>query len=188
MGCRRAFRPDAFGKSIGPEGPPTRNRLSLWRAGARCFAVNPLSCGRPRTKRPAGARARMRAIPSSAQGCAVDGTRPRPADPVGRMPTGRNVRGALSLGYFSLGKHCAAGAARTAKPATKGRRAGCPESREVTSPQGCGLNTQGRESVSPDRCNAKNRITTPATPSSPAIAPPATRGTTRPGTRSRVPT
>jgi hypothetical protein len=39
-------------------------------------------------------------------------------------------------GHFSLLAHCAAEAALTAKLAPKGRRAGCPESREVTKRKG----------------------------------------------------
>jgi hypothetical protein len=47
----------------------------------------------------------------------------------GRMPGERAVRGVF-LCLLSLHKHCAAGAARTAELAPKGRRAGRPESRE----------------------------------------------------------
>jgi len=42
----------------------------------------------------------------------------------------------LRAGNFLLLAHCAAGAARTAKPAPEGRRAGCPESQKVTKEKG----------------------------------------------------
>jgi hypothetical protein len=42
----------------------------------------------------------------------------------------RPARGSLSLACARENNHCAAGAARTAEPAAKRRRAGCPESRE----------------------------------------------------------
>src|SRR6185295_14921079 len=56
-----------------------------------------------------------------------------------QLPDARRPRylGCVSLGDFSLHKHCTAGAARTAKLAAERRRAGCPESRKVTrSPAG----------------------------------------------------
>jgi hypothetical protein len=54
-----------------------------------------------------------------------------------RMPGERATGGVLSFGDFSLHKHCAAGAARTAQLAAEPRRAGCPESRKLPArPQG----------------------------------------------------
>jgi len=83
-------------------------------------------------RRPAGARARCAASPN-AHGCASGEPRSGLANPQHRdCAEGATDRGVLSFGYFSLHEHCAAGAARTAEPAAKRRRAGCPESRKVT--------------------------------------------------------
>jgi len=71
----------------------------------------------------------MPASSLSAHGCAVSEPRSLLADPEGRMPGGRAIRGVF-LWLLSLHKHCAAGAARTAELAAKRRRAGCPESRK----------------------------------------------------------
>src|SRR5690606_3745856 len=54
---------------------------------------------------------------------------------------GRSVRGALSLGYFSLGKQ-----------------------REVTRLQGCRRNTQGREPVSRQRTKSEEQTPSPPDP------------------------
>jgi hypothetical protein len=122
---------------------PTRNAgalrcLLLLRAGARCFYGVPVRCGRQRTKRPAGAARGIAPLPLSAHGCAVSGTRPLPANPPGRMPGGRSVRGALLFGYFLLGTQ-----------------------EKVTRLHGCRRNPAGRESVSPHNTNSEKPNTIP---------------------------
>jgi hypothetical protein len=78
--------------------------------------MGPLWRGERVEEKPEGARA----------GCALSDPRNPLAKSEGRMP-GDRATGDVFLWLLSLHKHCAAGAARTAKLAAERRRAGCPE-------------------------------------------------------------
>ena len=86
---------------------------------ALCSSPGP---SRPRQVREGKARRvarRMRASSLPVQGRTVSEPRSALAESPGRTPGDRGREGALLFGYFLLGKHCAAGAARTAKPARR---------------------------------------------------------------------
>jgi hypothetical protein len=102
--------------SLASEGPHGRARASCaQKRGFRSWlSWGPVwSGGGPEEQPRQRARAGMRASSAKAQGCAS----PNPGGPTQTRAAGRVARGVLSLGYFSLDKHCAAGAARTPKAA-----------------------------------------------------------------------
>ena len=129
-----------------------KNPLLAWaRRRALLAPSNPLSCGRPRTKRPAGARAWMRAIPPSAQDALS-------AEP-GRGPRTRRAgcpAGATSgvpILWVTSPWASTAPQERRERRSRPRRGAGqdARSQEKVTRPQGCGRTTQGRESVSREK-------------------------------------
>ena len=83
------------------------------------------AAARTRRKKPEGARARCARVRCQAHGCAVSEPPERPRVVTrARCPRDRGREGAFLFGYFLLGKHCAAGAARTAsRPEGRGQDA-----------------------------------------------------------------
>jgi hypothetical protein len=150
----------------------SRDASALCAQDARLLNGVPLRPGERVEDQPEGARARCARVR-----CGAWMGRQRTPEPdravSGQEPADRSAGGVFSFGSFSLDKHCAAGAARTAKLAPKGRRAGCPESRKGTGPQGCGTNTQGRGQVfGKDRDSAVGNANSDYTAKRPSLPSP----------------